>query len=121
MTDEEEATTQYLDGLIVGEGAIRQGIRMIQAEAYRTAEAKGFHNGLSHFPESIALIHSELSEALEAYREGESSARMAEELADTIIRICDTAEVFNLPLAKVLVEKMKINRKRPYKHGGKKI
>ena len=116
-----DAADTHWNVVQAGWDAIEHGVRLIQLGAHRTAVSKGFHRGFKNFPVSIALMHSELSEALEAYRKHESDNRIAEELADTIIRVCDTAESFNLPLAKALVKKMKTNEKRPYKHGNKRI
>lgn len=73
--------------------------------------------------EKIALMHSELSEALEADRKDLPSdhlpdfAGVEEELADTIIRILDFAGHFKLRLGEALIAKLVYNTTRPYKHG----
>lgn len=74
--------------------------------------------------EMIALMHSELSEALEAIRHGnppddkikEFSGAEAE-LADTIIRIMDTAIARGWRLPEAIIAKMSYNERREYKHG----
>ncbi len=73
--------------------------------------------------EAIALMHSELSEALEAAREGNPPDEhlpqfdsMTVELADTIIRIMDFAQGMGLPLGEALEAKVAFNRTRPHKH-----
>lgn len=66
--------------------------------------------------EAIALMHSELSEALEALRK-ENRENLAEELADCVIRILDYCGGNNIDLEKVLIEKIAKNMDRPYKHG----
>jgi hypothetical protein len=74
----------------------------------------------------IARMHSELSEALEAYRTGNppddklpqfDSATV--EFADVIIRILDFAGRKNMPLMAAILAKMEYNASRPYKHGKK--
>ncbi len=64
----------------------------------------------------IALVHSELSEALEADRNGDA-AMVAEELADTVIRILDMCGGLEIDLEHEIVRKMKTNEGRPKKHG----
>jgi NTP pyrophosphatase (non-canonical NTP hydrolase) len=86
--------------------------------------------------ELIALMHSELSEALEALREkddfpdrpdlGAASDKIPEflgieeEYADAIIRIMDHANARGLKIGEALVAKMFFNEGRPYRHGDKR-
>ena len=74
-------------------------------------------------PECLMLIVSELSEALEAYRndipEGKKGC-MSEELADADIREFDLAEHEDLDIIQAIYDKHMINVSRPYRHGGKK-
>lgn len=73
--------------------------------------------------EKIALMHSELSEALEAARSGRPQStkiqqeNFVEELADCVIRILDFSGKFNLPLEDAIYSKIEYNMKRAFKHG----
>lgn len=68
--------------------------------------------------ELIALMHSELSEALEGLRHNDWK-NVAEEMADCVLRIADFCEARNIDLEKSIIEKMKKNQKRPLLHGKK--
>lgn len=66
----------------------------------------------------MSLIHSEISEALEAFRKDLKDDKIPHragvevELADAIIRICDLAGKMNLDLGGAILEKLEYNSKR---------
>ena len=110
---------------------VDDAIRQLMKECHETAVDKGWYAlGDRNFGELIALMHSELSEALEEHRNGEpfnnfrfvdgKPEGIAVELADVLIRVFDACEHKSIPLADALMSKMEYNRTRPYRHGGKK-
>lgn len=85
-------------------------------------------------PEMLALVHSEVSEALEGYRKRLPDDKLPHrsmfevELADTLIRIFDLAGGHGLDLSGAVIEKLAYNQRREdhkpenrAKAGGKSI
>ena len=66
--------------------------------------------------DALALCHSELSEALDAYR-NDDKENFAEELADEIIRILHLAGDLQIDLTEEVNKKMEKNKLRPINHG----
>lgn len=64
----------------------------------------------------LALIHSEVSEALEELRIGDKEA-FEEEVADIVIRCFDLAGGLDIDLEHIIHTKSAKNKKRPKKHG----
>ena len=71
----------------------------------------------------LALITSEISEALEADRKDLMDDHLPQyygfdvELADALIRILDMCGANNVDIGKVVRDKLEYNKTRPYRHG----
>lgn len=84
-------------------------------EAHNIAKSKGWHDEERETGTWLALIHSEVSEALEADRKGDQE-NFEEELADICIRVFDLAGLMDIDLEREIIKKMEANKLRPYKH-----
>ena len=84
---------------------------------HKIAREKGWWDKERSDGEVIALMHSELSEALEAMRNNHSQDAVAEELADCCIRIFDYCGEKDIDLEKALSKKIEKNKGRSYRHG----
>lgn len=87
-------------------------------EAHGTAIDKGWWIFPRTALEIHALIHSEIAEATEAFRTGQTDLQI-EELADAVIRIADYCGYKQWDLSQALKIKMAHNKRRPFRHGGK--
>ena len=100
----------------------------LQREIHQTAREKGWWDEEREFGTLMALVHSEVSEALEAHREGLLGGQepggkpvgVASELADIAIRVMDVCEAYGIDLEAQIKDKMAYNKTRPFRHGGKR-
>jgi len=101
------------------------GFRQIQEMVHNTADKAGWYRDPQtgepierNFGEVVALMHSELSEALEADRKGLMDDKLTHrpgqevELADCVIRIMDTCAARGYDLVGAILEKDAYNRQR---------
>lgn len=116
--------------------AVREAGNLIQSESHGAAFAAGWWHDLATgqdhrdecvqrtrfgkalAAEKLALIHSEISEAMEAHRKGLRDDKLTHrmgievELADAVIRIGDLAGALGLDLGGAIAEKMQYNASR---------
>ena len=121
-----------------------KGLNQLSNKVFKANQAKGFYDTEKNVGETLALIHSEVSEMLEAHRKGlhcteriaevngcsldehfqkrflaESKDTFEDELADTIIRCLDLAGFMGIDIEGHIEAKLRYNAMRPYKHGKK--
>lgn len=142
FSDLERAIERLLRGQKPGQ------LNRLAAEVHQNAVEHGWWDGPPTFGDIVALCHSELSEALEAYRDGEELVHgccghctfeascdhpapagetgckpedVAVEMIDCILRILDWCAMEGVDVDELLRMKLAYNKGRPYRHGGKAL
>ncbi|HEY6021032.1 MAG TPA: hypothetical protein VIY48_14340 [Candidatus Paceibacterota bacterium] len=101
----------------------------LSEQIHDTAIKHGWWKENRNFGEVLALIHSEVSEVLEDWRNGMEfhAISMDEgkptgipiEMADILIRVLDACAGLEINIQRAVEIKMAYNQGRPYRHGGK--
>lgn len=113
----------------------------VAMRCWKISDEHGFHEGIDNdnlapvFWEKLGLIISELAEAIEEFRDrrdwtdiyfvdGEPEGKahgIPVELADAVIRIFDLFVIIGVDNpGEVILQKMRFNDSRPYRHGDKR-
>mgnify|MGYP000695841195 CR=1 FL=1 len=121
--------------------------RELQDKAHAMALGKGWWEGEGLSPNSLgaklAMVHSEVSEAVACVRDGElglywtwggiidrdpdtrhptaKPEGLPIELADIVLRVADLAGRLGIDLQDAIAQKMAYNKTRPHRHGGKRL
>lgn len=104
-------------------------IEIMTNEVDEWCQKLGWRDTTISFGDGIALLHSEVSEALEAYRTRKFEAwedngkpqGVGSEYADILIRLLDECSKWGIDLYGEYRRKMAYNWLRPYRHGGKEL
>lgn len=112
----------------------------LAVEVEQVNRDNGWYDDSRTFGDEVALLHSEVSEMLEAFRDhGTADATVkltnahdtedrlpkpegvGSEAADVLIRLLDTCRRHGIDLGAEYHRKLAYNRTRGYRHGGKAI
>ena len=122
------------------ETMLRKGLKAATEEIKANNHDKGWYDNPNGFLGDMALLHSEVSEAVDAWRvHGTADATVGSpllddmfpntlpkpegvgsEFADIFIRLLDDCYLHDIDLVTEVLRKMAFNRSRPYRHGGKR-
>jgi NTP pyrophosphatase (non-canonical NTP hydrolase) len=107
---------------------LKQRVNCLTTAKGWRVNATGAREGYE-FAAYIALLHSEASEMLEAYRikqwsetrEDGKPLGVGPEAADVLIRLMDMADIWGIDLEREVERVLRYGWTRPYQHGGKTL
>jgi NTP pyrophosphatase (non-canonical NTP hydrolase) len=88
---------------------LKTDINQLAKEQFTWVEEMGWHNKTAL--EALALISSEVGEAVNECRGHQPTDKLGAELADIILRTLDLAEMEGIDIGREIQDKMALNRK----------
>ncbi len=120
-------------------------IRTMQTLVRKVNEAHGWFDSERTFGDDMALLHSEVSEAFEAFRKHGTDSTdhvskqlcaaphglddghickpegVGSELADVLVRLLDTCSRYDIDIVEEFWRKLEYNNTRAYRHGNRRV
>jgi hypothetical protein len=112
----------------VGSKLVRNQFDILGEEIHPVNVEKGFWDEpvmMDKYAAKLALVHSEVTEVLEALRKNQGSDKVTEEFADIFIRCLDLYSTLveageaDSGLYGIMLDKLEVNKNRPPKHGNR--
>ena len=99
-----------------------RNVEMLIERSRQIANSKGFKVDWDTAPTYLMLVVTELSEAMENWRDNRKES-FKEEIADAFIRLFHLVGDLGLKeeIVRSILDKLKYNETRPYKHGKARI
>jgi len=97
-----------------------RNLNIYTQEVNELANAKGFSSEKSRVWEMFALIHCEVSEAVDAYKKGYSLDEVGTELVDALIYILRLCSMLDVDIEALYRAKLAKNWERPYRYNTKR-
>ena len=122
------STDEYWADRSIEKGNVDDLFDVLANDIHPTNVEKGFWSEpvmMDKYAAKLALIHSEVTEVLEALRKSQGADKVTEEFADILIRTFDLygtlveAGEAEPGLHGVMLDKMETNKNRPAKHGNR--
>ena len=121
--DDEVDDRLGLDWSDIAERDFVNSVRYFMNKIHNIAMHNGHWDNQVDITKSLCWIHSEVSEAFDAWQHGSKPSTkipystLVEELADVFIVMADMCQANGFDLAGAIIDKIDFNKTREYRHG----